>query len=168
MLPPMSPPRLQLGSAPTLTRRQAFVALLAGAAAVALPTGCTSESPPPPVDNNRVLLESAYQVESALLAVLAASHAQVPRSNLRAQAELVIQEHLDQLSEVLAESLPSDEAPSAGAASDFAVAAKEAADTHLAGVVGASPQTSQVLSSLAASDLVLSNAFQGSQSEPPQ
>ena len=158
----MSTPRLQLGAAPTLTRRQAFLALLVGAAAVAA-SACTSTAPPEPDDSNRLLLESAYGVEAALLAVLAADAAQPSRSALRAQAEQVIQDHLDQLAEVLGGSTLSGEAASADASTDFATAAREAAQAHLVGVDGASPQTSQLLSSLAASDLVMSQAFQNSQ-----
>jgi len=162
MLPPMSTPRLQLGAAPTLTRRQAFLALLAGAAAVAS-SACTSTPPPEPVDSNRMLLESAYGVEATLLAVLAADASQPSRSPLRAQAEQVIHGHLDQLAEVLGGSPLPGGAASADAATDFGTAATEAARAHLVGIDGASPQTSQLLSSLAASDLVISHAFQNSQ-----
>jgi hypothetical protein len=139
------------------------MALLASAAAVALPTGCTSASPPPPVDGNRVLIESAYRVESSLLVVLTADEITTPRA-LLAEAQQVIQDHLDQLAEVLGGAIPSSDAPSDApsdaTSEDFGDAARAAADLHLAGVVDANPPTSQLLSSLAASDLVLSEAFQ--------
>ena len=160
MLPPMSRAGLTPGSPARPTRRQACLMVLLGAAAVALPTGCTSKQAAPPVDANRVLLESAYLTEAALLASLESSQPSSP--SFRSQATRVLQEHLDQLVTVLGAPVAPAVTSSAEASDDFAQDARDAAATHLAELSAADPQTSQLLSSLAASDLVLAQAFQGS------
>ena len=157
---PCLAPGLLLGPPLRPTRRQACLMVLLGAAAVALPTGCTSKQAPPPVDANRVLLESAYLTEAALLALLESSQPSSP--SFRSQATRVLQEHLDQLVTVLGAPVAPAVTSSADGFRRLCPGCPRCCGTHLPELSAADPPTSQLLSSLAASDLVLAQAFQGS------
>ena len=130
--------------------------------AIAL-AGCSDTPAPADVDPDRLLLDQALLAESALLAVLGQPRTLAELGDaLHAEAENIVNQHLERLSEILGSS-PQPSASESGDGASFVLAARATAHSHLNALEIAGPSAAQLLASLGASDLVLATAARSEQ-----
>jgi hypothetical protein len=149
---------------PALSRRRL---LLAGPAAALGALAACSEPEAPPIDPDRVALESALAAEEVLAAAIAASTFDSPE--LRVQALAVSDRHVSELREALGAGSagsaspapspsPTTAGPSTGSTDDLVRVLDQTADAHTRALRRAPASLVPFLASLAASDAALAAA----------